>query len=102
MGKMMAEDNVEQHPNTALQEVKDDCFVVKGPDGKVVEMPFDYGFICMGMKANAPIVDALQKAYADTEVEIVNIGDSERARRIIEGVEEGRNILLVLERHNFL
>ena len=38
----------------------------------------------------------------DTQVEIVNIGDSKRARRIIEGTEEGRNILLTLEKHDFL
>lgn len=38
----------------------------------------------------------------DTSVEIVNIGDSKRARRIIEGTEKGRNILNVLARHDYL
>ena len=43
-----------------------------------------------------------QEAFADTNVEIINIGDSKRARRIIEGTEEGRNILNVLAKHDYL
>lgn len=35
-------------------------------------------------------------------VEIVNIGDSVRARRIIEGTEEGRNIIYVLKKREYL
>ena len=38
----------------------------------------------------------------DEDVEIMNIGDSVRARRIIEGTEEGRNILNVLAKHDYL
>ena len=34
--------------------------------------------------------------------EIVNIGDSVKARRIIEGTSEGRNILYALERRGYL
>ena len=54
------------------------------------------------MRANTPVIDDLEKEYMDTQVEIVNIGGSKRARRIIEGTEEGRNILLTLEKHDFL
>ena len=85
-----------------LQEVCDDKFIVKLPDGTIKDLPFDYGFICLGMRANTPVIDDLEKEYMDTQVEIVNIGDSKRARRIIEGTEEGRNILLTLEKHDFL
>ena len=38
----------------------------------------------------------------DQNIEIVNIGDSVRARRIIEGTEEGRNILNTLEKRGYL
>ena len=65
-------------------------------------MPFDYGFVCLGMRANAPILDAVREAFEDQNVEIMNIGDSVRARRIIEGTEEGRNILNVLVKHDYL
>lgn len=94
--------NVRQMTKTALQEVCDDKFIVKNPEGEIEEIPFDYGFICLGMRANAPVLQELEEAYADTNVEIYNIGDSRRARRIIEGTEEGRNVLEVLKRHEFL
>lgn len=93
---------VRQMTNTALQEVKEDRFIIKNPQGEIEELPFDYGFICLGMRSNTPILPQLEKAYADTEVEILNIGDSKRARRIIEGTEEGRNILNTLEKHGYL
>ena len=41
---------------------------------------------------------SLQENFAGTNVEVVNIGDSVRARRIIEGVEEGRHITNTLKR----
>ena len=54
------------------------------------------------MRANAPILDAVRKEFEDEDVEIMNIGDSVRARRIIEGTEEGRNILNTLEKRGYL
>ena len=56
----------------------------------------------LGMRANTPVLNEIEEAFSDTNVEIVNIGDSKRARRIIEGTEEGRNILNVLARHDYL
>ncbi|SHI62958.1 oxidoreductase [Pseudobutyrivibrio xylanivorans] len=94
--------NVRQMTNTALQEVCNDKFIVKTPEGNIENIDFDYGFVCLGMRSNTPIINELQDAFADTDVEIYNIGDSKRARRIIEGTEEGRDIIKVLERHEFL
>lgn len=93
---------VKQMVNTVLQEVKNDRFIVKTPQGEIQEIPFDYGFICLGMRANTPVLEELEQAFGDTNVDIINIGDSKRARRIIEGTEEGRNILSVLARHDYL
>ena len=57
----------------------------------------------LGMRANAPILDALYNTFGHSgDVEIMNIGDSVRARRIIEGTTEGRNILEVLEKRDYL
>ena len=98
----MAKYNVRQMTNTALQEVCNDKFIVKNPEGEIENIDFDLGFICLGMRANTPIIDELNTAFEDTNVEIYNIGDSKRARRIIEGTEEGRDIIKVLERHDFL
>ena len=59
--------------------------------------------ICLGMKASQPILQNIRDAFDDeNEIEIVNIGDSVRARRIIEGTEEGRNILNTLEKRGYL
>ena len=44
----MAKYGVKQMTNTALQEVKNDRFIVKNPEGEIEEIPFDYGFICLG------------------------------------------------------
>ena len=99
---LMDKYGVKQCPNTALLEVKADSFLVKTPEGNEEEMLFDYGFVCLGMRANAPILDAVRKEFEDEDVDIMNIGDSVRARRIIEGTEEGRNILNVLAKHDYL
>lgn len=98
---LMKKYNVDQMPNTALCEVKADSFVVKAGEEEK-ELPFDYGFVCLGMRANAPILDEVREAFADTDVEILNIGDSVRARRIIDGVQEGHNILSTLADMDYL
>lgn len=99
---LMKKHGVRQCTNTALLEVRPDSFLVKTPEGTEEEMPFDYGFVCLGMRANAPILDKVREAFENKNVEIVNIGDSVRARRIIEGTEEGRNILNILAKHDYL
>lgn len=100
---LMAKYDVHQRPSTALQEVKPDCFVVKNPNGEIEEVPFDYGCICMGLKSNNPVLDMLNEEFGeDGSIEIMNIGDSKRQRRIIDGTEEGRNIIRVLEKRGFI
>lgn len=100
---LMKKYDVHQRPSTALQEVKPDCFVVKNPDGEIEEVPFDYGCICMGLKSNNPVLDMLNEKFGDDgAIEIMNIGDSKRQRRIIDGTEEGRNIIRVLEKRGFI
>ena len=98
----MAKYNVRQMTNTALQEVCNDKFIVKNPEGEIENIDFDLGFICLGMRANTPLMDAINEEFGDSDVEIYNIGDSKRARRIIEGTEEGRNIIKVLEKREYL
>ena len=93
---------VKQMPNTALKEVRPDNFLVE-INGEQKELPFDYGFVCLGMKAEHPVLQNLRDAFGEEDqIEIVNIGDSVRARRIIDGTEEGRNILNILERRGYL
>ena len=102
MGTMMDKYHVNQMTNTALKEVREDNFLVEA-DGELKELPFDYGFVCLGMRAEQPVLKDIKEAFEDDDsVEIVNIGDSVRARRIIEGTEEGRNIINVLKKREYL
>ena len=98
----LAKYNVKQMTRTALQEVRDDEFVVETLEGEKMVVPFDYGFVALGMRSNNPVLAALQEAFAGTNVVLYNIGDSKRARQIIHGTMEGRDIISVLQRHQFL
>lgn len=93
---------VKEYVNTALQEVKENAFVVKTPEGNIEELTFDLGFNCLGMRANNPILETLEKEFDGTDTVVYNIGDSVRARRIMEGTMDGRAILNVLENQGFL
>ena len=98
---MMKKHNVHQLTKTALLEVKDSSFLVKGDD-EPYELPFEYGFVCLGMRAQGQLYQSLTEEFSSEDVEIMNIGDSQRARRIIDGTQEGRNILTVLEQKGYL
>ena len=99
--EMMGKYGVNQMPSTALLEVRTDSFLVKR-DGVEMELPFDYGFVCLGMRANNSVLDELKNSFDAKEVEVYNIGDSVRARRIIEGVQDGHNILHILTKRGYL
>lgn len=99
---LMKKYNVVQMTKTALKQVNSDNFVVETSEG-LQTLNFDYGFICLGMKAQNPLIDSLEAEFGqDGNIDIINIGDSFRARRIIEGVEEGRNIISVLDKRDYL
>ena len=98
---MMKKHNVHQLTKTALLEVKDSSFLVRG-DGEPYELPFEYGFVCLGMRAQGQLYQSLTEEFSSEDVEIMNIGDSQRARRIIDGTQEGRNILTILEQRGYL
>lgn len=102
MKECMEKHHVTQMVNTALLKVNPHSFIVKHNDMEE-ELPFDYGFVCLGMKANAPIWTDIVEAFEDEDVEILNIGDSVRARRIIDGTDAGRHMVLnTLERLGYL
>jgi len=89
---------VKEYVNTALQEVKENAFTVKLPDGQIKDMEFDLGFNCLGMRSNNPVLPGLEEAFKDTETYVYTV----RARRIMEGTMEGRAILNVLESQGYL
>jgi 2,4-dienoyl-CoA reductase-like NADH-dependent reductase (Old Yellow Enzyme family)/thioredoxin reductase len=99
---LMEKYGVKQYVSTALKEVRKDNYLVER-NGELEELPFDYGFVCLGMRSNAPLYQSLVETFNDTDVEVINIGDSNvRARRIIEGTREGRDILKRLKYKGFM
>lgn len=102
MKECMEKHNVRQMTNTALQKVNAHSFEVKYGDTEE-ELPFDYGFVCLGMRAHAPLWEDIVNGFEDEDVEILNIGDAVRARRIIDGTDAGRHMVLnALERLEYL
>lgn len=102
MKECMNKHHVTQMVNTALMKVNPHSFLVKY-DGKEEELPFDYGFVCLGMKAHTPIWEAIEQGFEGEDTEVINIGDSVRARRIIDGTDAGRHLVLnTLERLGYL
>lgn len=94
---MIKKKEVDVRVGTSLLEVKSNSFKVN-KDGEDEEINFDYGFVCLGMRAYSPLMDELKENFEDKNVKVLNIGDSFRARRIIEGVEEGRHIIDTLKK----
>ncbi len=107
ISKLRMEEIFEKHhvtlrPNTALTRVQEQSFQVRNQDGSEETLEFDYGFVCLGMKSTSPVLKELEDTFSREEVEIVNIGDSVRARRIIDGVSEGRNIINILKKRGYI
>lgn len=94
---IMREKNVKQLPNTALQVVNNDFFTVKTPEGEIVDIDFDYGFVCLGMRSEISEFPMIEEYAEEKDVKLLNLGDSTRVRRIVDGVKEGRNIVNTLE-----
>lgn len=101
MKECMEKHQVRQMVNTALKKVNAHSFLV-AYSGKEEELPFDYGFVCLGMKAYAPVWESIEAGFEGEDVEVLNIGDSVRARRIIDGTDAGRHMVLnTLDRLGF-
>lgn len=90
---IMREKHVRQMPGTKLLEVKAHSFVTDAG-----ELPFDYGCICLGLKACNPLFEEMS-AVAKT----VAVGDAKLAPRlIIDGTREARQIVNTLEAMGYL
>ena len=91
--EMMEKHHVKQMTQTKLKELHESYFIVE-KENQEIKVPFDYGFVCLGMK--------LKDYYQDKNGDVLEIGDCKRARRIIEGTQEGRNIIHLLKQKELL
>ena len=89
---------VKVYTNTSLMEVKENSFVVELENKETAELKFDYGFICLGMTSEKTVLPEIEKYFGEKNIPVVNIGDSVTARKILNGVEEGRLITNTLEK----
>lgn len=85
--------DVKKYTETSLTEVKSDRFIVETSNKEIKELKFDYGFVCLGMQSNMEILEELEKNFEAKGVKVLNIGDSVRPRKILEGVSEGRDLV---------
>ncbi len=86
---------------TKLLEVKDGSFIVD-TGAETQELDFDYGMVCMGMAPVRTLDEPLREYCLENGIEYANIGDSKKTRKIINGVQEGRNVLKILEKMEIL
>ena len=99
--EMMEKHHVKQMTQTKLKEVHESYFIVE-KENQEIKVPFDYGFVCLGMKAYNPLYLQLKDYYQDKNGDVLEIGDCKRARRIIEGTQEGRNSIHLLKQKELL
>lgn len=93
INRIMRDNHVRQMPGTKLLEVKAHSFVTDAG-----ELPFDYGCICLGLKACAPLLEELRSV-----AETVAIGDAKLAPRlIIDGTREARQVINTIESMGYL
>lgn len=99
MGDVLAKHQAEVYTSHRLVEVRPDSFVVSGEQGaKVLE--FDCAYICLGLQSNTPPA-AMQQDLQQSGIACSTIGDSRRARRIYEGIHEGRSVVDTLKALGF-
>ncbi|PZT56590.1 NAD(P)/FAD-dependent oxidoreductase [Paenibacillus silvae] len=96
MMDMLRKFDVEVLTNTSLTKVADDHFKVE-VEGQEKVLSFAHGFVCLGMRPERANLQDLDEYFSQRNVRVVNIGDSLGARKIMDGVREGRNVLSTLE-----
>ncbi len=99
MEELLRDHGTEIYTLHRLQEVRAGSFLVSS-DGEEKVVPFDYGFVCLGLQSNDQQTK-LQEHFEEEGIPLIYIGDSKRARRIYEGISEGRGIVEVLKLYGF-
>lgn len=97
MMSMVEANNVNVMLSTTLQEVKSDRFIVMTKNGKVEELEFDYGFICLGLTPVTKYIDELRSNANKDKFVFQQIGDSKQARKLIDGMREARDVIASIQ-----
>lgn len=97
MMDMIERNKVKVLTETTLLEVRADSFLVKDQDGKEIELPFDYGFVCLGMTPENSMTKNFQDHAEQNGYQFEKIGDSKAARKLIDGMREGRDVIAAIQ-----
>lgn len=100
MNMLIEKHNVDIRTNCKVLEVHEDHFVVDD-NGIQKSIFFDIAAMCLGMQSTG-LDKTIEQFCLDRDITLYNIGDSKKARKIINGVEEGRNILTMLSQEGRL
>lgn len=92
MEELMEQHEVKVHLETKLLEVGADYFIVE-QNGAAVRMEFAHGFLCLGLMACVASQE-MMAAIARKQIPLAQIGDCQKARKIIDAIAEGRNCIL--------
>lgn len=92
---VLEDERVQILTNTKLVEVKHNSFIVEHRN-QDKELIFDEGFVCLGMKSFNPLCETLDLHRQNSNTKTMNIGDSKRARKIIDGIREAHNVIEVI------
>lgn len=91
MEDVLAKHQAEIYTSHRLIAVHSNSFVVSDEQGTKV-LDFDCAYICLGLQANTmPIL--LQQSLQQKGIAVSSIGDGKQARRIYDGIQEGRAIV---------
>ena len=82
-----------------LEEVRDGSVLVSC-GGERKEIPYDYAFSALGLKAK-PVETNVWHALETAGIPCVSIGDGKQARQMYYGIAEGRDVVEILKAMNF-
>lgn len=98
MMTMLKHNQVDVHLSTTLLEVAENHFLVKDKDGQQFKLEFDYGFVCLGMLSENTFSQAFSEHATKNNYVYHKIGDCKQARKLIDGMREGRDVITLIQR----
>ncbi len=102
MAEMIEKHDVTVLTGTSLTEVGDGWVDVRGADGTPRRIEGAATFVCLGMRAVSEPYVELDQHFRGSGIDVLNVGDSAGAGKIIDATAAGRDVLLTLEARGVL
>ncbi|MEV7972520.1 FAD-dependent oxidoreductase [Cellulomonas sp. NPDC089187] len=102
MHELIEQHHVQVLTSTTLTEVGDGWVEVQDAAGEVRRLTGDATYVCLGMRGDTRSYSALAEAFAGTDVDVLDVGDSAGGGKIIDATRGGRDILITLTERGVL